>query len=152
VKRRSAGVLVTMGALLMTLTGCTIGLVEGLVAGGVVAGGAATGLYLSGERDTLGAPLEQVYEAADLALQEIGDGIVEAQADASHATLSSRFKDGARISVKLKAVSSSATKTKVWVGLFGDTPRSKVVLQKIREKLRTVKESRDAAITPPRGP
>jgi hypothetical protein len=125
--------------LVVTLTGCYI--VESLVVAGVLAGGAGTYLYMSGAEEELPVPLNEAVIATTMALEEIGDGVIEQEVATDKAKLESRFDDGTKISVKLKASSAKVTTAKVWVGTFGDRDRSLLVLEKIDGKLEAAREA-----------
>lgn len=144
-KARTLATALTMGMLATALTGC-IGL---WIGGGALAGGAATGAYLSGDREVVEASLNRMRKATALTLDRLGYGVVEEDAGADYARFKTLFKDGARITVKLKAVSPEATKVRVWVGVFGTPSRSAHVLSEIKRELGKVKGAEAVAVPPP---
>lgn len=154
-KRHVVSALASSGLVLVMLTGCSVSsftvapwVIAGI--GGVAAGGGAAALYKSGAEDVLGAGLADVCKAAGTVLEEIGDGVVDEDSGSTSATLRSRFKDTAKITVKLKSVSTTATKVKVWVGITGDKERSRMVIDDIVKKLESLDEGKSAAVPAPK--
>lgn len=147
-RKRTAGIVATLVCMVFTLTGC----IELWVLGGLAAGGTAVGLYMSGEREVIGRPLAEVREATALALEKVGDGVIEQSGGETHAEFDTHFADdGTSLSVNLSSVSDSATKCRVWVGILGDPSRSQLVLDEIKAQLRLVDEAGEAAVPEPAG-
>jgi len=147
--KRTVGMLTILGGMLLGITGCA----EFWVTTGLVAGGAAAGTsvayYMSAVDEVIGAPLPEVREATTDVLEGIGDGVVEAEGDAAHATFRTRFPNGSKINVRLESVSQTATRATVRVGAFGGRAKSRMIIGKIVDRLEEGAASRGAAVSPP---
>jgi Protein of unknown function (DUF3568) len=139
VKGRTLGMSLAAAILAVTLTGC----VETLVATGVLVGGSATGLFLSGANEDIDAPFPKVVAATSVTLEEIGDRIIEKTVEIDSAKFVSRFNDGAKITITLSRESASDTYAKVWVGFWGDRTASQTILRQINDN---IKKTSDASV------
>ena len=133
----------TLAGLMTVVTGCSVV----WLATGVVAGGAAVGLYTSGAEEVMGYTLAQVKPVSVAMLEEVGDGVIEeVEEDATFVKYEGRLEDGATVTVKLSALSESATRVKIWVGITGDRSRAQLLLAKMRKRLKALQRAGPAAV------
>ena len=143
---RRIALALTVVAVMTLVTGCG----AAWLATGIVAGGAAMGLYTSGATEVVGWTIEEVKQVSLETLDEVGDEVIaEPEEDAASARYESRFEDGDTITIKLKALSESATRVRIWVAITGDRERSRLILDKIRARLRALRRAEPAAIPAP---
>lgn len=143
---RRMAITLTLAGLMTVVTGCSVA----WLATGVVAGGAAVGLYTSGAEEVVGWTLAEVKQVSLAMLEEVGDNVIEApEEDATFVRYEGRLEDGATITIKLTALSVSATRVKIWVGITGDRSRSLLLLAKMRERLKALRRAEPAAVPAP---
>jgi len=120
------------------------------VVSGLVAGGSAVGIYTSGAEEVVGWTLEDVKQATLATVKEVSDEVVETPEEtATFVKYKTRFADGATLTVKLEAVSDSATRIKIWVGMLGGRARPRLILDEIRNRLKGMRRSEAAAVPAP---
>jgi len=113
-------------------------------------GGASVGLYTSGAEEVVGWTLDEVKQAALATVDEVGDEVVEAPVEtATYVKYETRFEDGATLTIKLKALSDSATRVKIWVGITGGRAKSRLILDNIRNRLKAMRRGATAAVPIP---
>ncbi len=128
--------------LLFLLAALTVN-AAGCLAVAVGAGAAGTVAYLAGDLDTEEPyPIDQTYAAARKAANELGLKIIEGETgkDALSACVIARDAGDKRVAIRLKAITSNATKLSIRVGTFGDDTKAHLIYNTIRENLRAVAE------------
>lgn len=130
IRLAAAGVLV---ASLVVTAGCAVA----LVAGGAAAGAGAAVWYEGALRNTVGYRLDDARESASQTLRKFGDGIIQDTGDAMDRELEGRLATGEKVSIKLHAVSSTATEVTIRVGIMGDKERSHAILDDILLRLKS---------------
>ncbi len=122
---------VTTLALLALSTGCTV-----LLVGGAVAAGAGGYAYVSGEaRSTEAASLDRTWTAAKAAIKDLKFSVVGESKDALEGKLTARTAADKKVTVGLKKVSDKTTEVRIRVGTFGDETVSRMILEKIKQRL-----------------
>lgn len=91
------------------------------------------------------APIDRVYEAAQLALRELELRLVEKTKDRLGATVAARTSHDDRVTVALGRVTGGVTDVKIKVGFWGDESTSRAILTEIRKKLAETTPSIDTA-------
>ncbi|MBN1362260.1 MAG: DUF3568 family protein [Sedimentisphaerales bacterium] len=84
---------------------------------------------------TLAAPIDQVYEAAQEALEELELKVLGAERDGIAAELVSRDAQDEQVSIRLEAMPGGRTQLHISVAMFGDKNKSVVLLRRIKDKL-----------------
>jgi hypothetical protein len=119
-------------ALAAALSGCLAATAAG--AGALAAAG--TYAYERGElRTTIDAPLDDVYNAATTALEQLELPMTDHAKDAFSAHITATQAQGGNVSIDLTRESEDVTRVGVRVGTFGDESTSRVILQRIRDAL-----------------
>jgi len=117
---------------LLTQAGCAV-----VLLGGAAAAGAGTVAYVKGElRSTLEASLDQAWQAAQAAVQELEFAATTQEKDALAARLVARTAGDKKVEIKLKRISDTAVEARVRVGTFGNESFSHQVLERIRKHLK----------------
>lgn len=125
--------MVSAAFLVCTLTGCVA---VALVAGGAAAGAGAVIWHEGTLRTTIGDPISDVREASTVVLKRSGNGVVsDHQEDIDTRRLETKLGSDDTATIKLHAVSSSATEITIRIGFFGDRQRSEEILRQIEERL-----------------
>jgi len=111
--------------------GCTVALV-----GAGVAAGAGTVAYLRGDLEAVEPKnIDTVFEATEKAVEELGLKVSKKTKDKMSAVIIARDAQDKKITIKLRAAAEGSTKLSIRVGGFGDETKSRLIYQKIREKL-----------------
>ena len=111
--------------------GCTVALV-----GAGVAAGAGTVAYLRGDLEAVEPKnIDTVFEATEKAVEELGLKVSKKTKDKMSAVIIARDAQDKKITIKLRAAAEGGTKLSIRVGGFGDETKSRLIYQKIREKL-----------------
>jgi hypothetical protein len=119
-------------AVVLTQAGCAV-----VLLGGAAAAGAGTVAYVKGElRSTLEASLDQAWQAAQAAVQELEFAAATQEKEALAARLVARTAGDKKVEIKLKRISDTAVEARVRVGTFGDESFSHQVLERIRKHLK----------------
>lgn len=111
---------------------------SGCLAVAVGAGAAGTVAYMRGDLEAEEPyGIEQTYAASREAVDELGLHIIEGESgeDALTARVTARDSSDKKVVVRLKAITSNATKVKVRVGTFGDEAKTRRIYSTIREHL-----------------
>ena len=117
-------------ALPLATTGCIAAAMGGAAAG------MASFAYTTGDLETtLNEPLEDVWNAAVEANEELGFVIKARAKDKLGARVESTQAQGGDIKVLLEPVGARATKINIRVGTFGDERKSRLILRHIQENL-----------------
>jgi hypothetical protein len=111
--------------------GCAVALV-----GAGVAAGAGTVAYLRGDLEAVEPKnIDTVFEATEKAVEELGLKVSKKTKDKMSAVIIARDAQDKKITIKLRAAAEGGTKLSIRVGGFGDETKSRLIYQKIREKL-----------------
>jgi hypothetical protein len=128
---RSAWVLLFIVSILLGNIGCGVA----LFAGGAAAG-AGSYAYVKGElRATEAVSLENAYQAAQQAMNDLEFTVANKQKDAFYAEINARRASGKKIKVKFDKESNSLTRIKIRVGTFGDESMSHKILERIKKHI-----------------
>jgi hypothetical protein len=104
--------------------------------GGGAAAGAGTVLYVKGELQSVEeVPLDRAWNAANLAVRDMGFVIGNSEKDDLSGNLTAYTADNKKVQIKLKRRAESITEIRIRVGTFGDESLSRLILEKIRERL-----------------
>src|SRR5574341_485332 len=118
-----------LGILLFLSCGC----VALLVGGGV---GAGTVAYLRGElKSTEEASIDKTWQAAQEAIKDLEFVVTSKEEDAASAKLIARNAGDKKIEIGLKKVSDHLTRVTIRVGVFGDEPLSRLILERLKKSL-----------------
>jgi len=127
---RRASDLIFATLLLGTTTGCWF------VVG--AAGGAAGAVYVMGQlKDRLDAPVARVHDATVVTLKEMGLPIKEDKVDKLSAHVESEFADGQHVWITIEADGDEHSKITIRVGMTGDEPKSRAVLDALKAHLKS---------------
>jgi hypothetical protein len=114
---------------LLSFSGC-VALVVGAAAG---AGGA---VYVMGKlEEEVAHPVPTVHQAVLKGLQELQLPTLENKVDQLTARLESQLADERRIWINLEAVDKNRTRLTIRVGLMGDEPQSRRILEAVKKHL-----------------
>jgi hypothetical protein len=117
-----------VAALLVLGTGCPVVLVGGA--------GAGTWAYVKGEiKGTEEASLDKTWTATLAAMKDLEYPVTYKAKDALAAEMKAVNSSGTSIDINLKKLSDSATEIRIRVGIFGDEPLSRTILNKINGQL-----------------
>jgi hypothetical protein len=104
--------------------------------GGGAAAGAGTVLYVKGELQSVEeVPLDRAWNAANLAVKDMGFVIGNSEKDDLSGSLTAYTADNKKVQIKLKRRAESITEIRIRVGTFGDESLSRLILERIRERL-----------------
>ncbi len=119
-----------LGILLFSSSGC----VALLVGGGA---GAGTVAYINGElKSTEEASIDRTWEAAQEAVKDLEFVITSKEKEnTSSAKLIARDAGDKKIEIELKKVSEHLTRVTIRVGVFGDEPLSRLILERLKKSL-----------------
>jgi hypothetical protein len=107
-----------------------------LIGSGAIAG-AGMVAYAKGELSaTEEASFPQVWAAAQVAMDDLDLTIVSRQKGEVSAKLVARGADNRRVTVSLERLVGDLTEIRVRVGIFGEESVSRLVLDKIRQRVR----------------
>jgi len=111
-------------------------LVQGCMVAAVGVGAAGTVAYVKGDLESVeAASLDDVYSAAEKAVDELGLFVISKKKDALSATIITRDTADKKIKIYLASDSKETTKIFIRVGIFGDEAKSRLVYDKIKEYL-----------------
>ncbi|MGR3309594.1 MAG: DUF3568 domain-containing protein [Candidatus Brocadiales bacterium] len=120
-----------LGIILLSSSGCAV---VALLIGGSVGAGAVA--YVTGElKSTEEASLDRTWQAAQKAIEDLEFFVTSKQKDAISAKLIARGATDKKIELILKKVSENLTEVRIRVGIFGDEPLSRLVLEKLKNHL-----------------
>ena len=123
-----------LGILLFSSCGC----VALLVGGGV---GAGTVAYLRGElKSTEEASIDTTWQASQEALKDLEFSVTSKEKDAFSAKLIAHGVNDKKIEIELKKVSELLTRVTIRVGVFGDEPLSRLILERLKKHLDKAKK------------
>jgi hypothetical protein len=113
----------------------------GCLAVAVGAGAAGTVAYMRGDMEAEEPyGIEQTYAATKEAVEELGLKIIQGETgqDALAARVTARDSSDKKVEVRLKAITSNATKLSIRVGTFGDNTKTHRIYSTIREHLKAI--------------
>lgn len=120
----------------LAVSAALIGLAGCLAVAAGAAAGAGTYAYVNGEMTTReDASLDRVWIAARGAVEDLQLITKDETKDELQAKISAERADGTSVTIKLDSEGADVTKIGVRVGVFGDRSQSRVILDKIRERL-----------------
>jgi len=109
---------------------------QGCVAAAVGVGAAGTIAYVRGDLEAVEShSLDEVYEAAIEALDELELNIISRSKDALTATINARDAQDKKVTIILKKTAEQTTKVSIRIGTFGDETKSRLIYQKINYNL-----------------
>jgi hypothetical protein len=126
---RAAAALLSCAAMAIS-SGC-------LALAAATAAGVGTYAYVKGDLETAyEASLDATYDAALAALEELQYPVKQSGKDSSMARIAAEEADGTDIKLTLERASERVTNGSVRIGVFGNEPKSRLILDKMRERLR----------------
>ena len=121
------GLLLIMGIILTTQSGCLV------AAAGAAVGGVA---YVKGDLDAIvDGNVDQVFDATKAAFEELKMPLLSSWNGAGEAKVEARVGTDNKATVNIKGQSEKATKVTIRVGTFGDEALSQRILEKIKANL-----------------
>ncbi|HUW20262.1 MAG TPA: DUF3568 family protein [Sedimentisphaerales bacterium] len=109
---------------------------QGCMVAAVGAGAAGTVAYLKGDLEAVESKnIDTVYRATKAALNEMGLKVTKDSKDTLGAEIVARDAGDKKITIKLKTTAENTTKLSIRVGMFGDETKSRLIYDRIREKL-----------------
>jgi len=117
-----------LGFSFLISTGCPALLVGG-------AAGLGTGAYVGGElKSTQEVSLNRAWKATQMAMDDLKFHITGKEKDVFDAKLTASGAANKKINVSLKRLSNNLTEIRIRVGIFGDEPLSRHILEKIKKR------------------
>ena len=117
-----------LGLSLLLNNGCMALLIGG-------AAGAGTVAYVAGElKSTEEVSLNRAWKATQKAMNDLELAITSREKDAFNGQLIARGAGDRKIKVKLKRQSDTLTEIRIRVGILGDEPLSRHILEKIKKR------------------
>lgn len=127
-RKRDAILIMLLLALAVCLPGCLLAAVG--------AGAAGTVAYVKGDLEGIRPEgIEEVYEAAKNAVEQLEYVATESRKDATSALVVARDSQDDKITIKLKATPEGPTEISIRVGTWGSERRSNIIYDKIKENL-----------------
>lgn len=121
---------------LIILSVCAAGLLQGCLVAAVGLGAAGTIAYVRGDLEAVeSAKLDVVYDATLKALDKLELKVTTKSKDALSSMIVARDAQDKKITIKFKAVTEEATKLYIRVGVFGSETKSRLLYQEIHENL-----------------
>lgn len=115
----------------------TMWLSGGCMVAAVGLGAAGTIAYVRGDLQAFESErIDDVYEATLRAVDELELNVTTKSKDALSAIIIARDADDKKVTIKLKATAEGPTELSIRIGVFGSETKSRLIYQKIREKLR----------------
>lgn len=122
---------VTIGLSVVIGNGCAV-----LPAGGAVAAGTGTVIYVKGElQATVDGTMDRAWTASQAALKELQMPVTTEEKDARNGKLTARGAGDKKVTLRVKKVTGTSTEIGVRVGLWGDEAMSREILDKIKKYL-----------------
>lgn len=101
-----------------------------------VGAGAGTVAYVRGDLQTVESKsLDDVYEATEKAIKELGLNVTKKAKDAMSATIVARDAQDKKITIKLSASTEETTKLSIRIGVFGSETKSRRIYEEIKKNL-----------------
>jgi len=115
--------------LAMQLAGCAALLVGG-------AAGAGSVVYIKGQlKENVDASVSRTHDASISALKELKLPIIEDNHDRLSARIKSQAANGSDVWIEIESLGSESSKVTVRVGIMGDEPKSRQILDAIHRHL-----------------
>ncbi len=109
---------------------------QGCVVAAVGVGAAGTIAYVRGDLEAVEShSLDEVYEAAIKALDELELNVISKSKDALTATINARDAQDKKVKIILKKTAEQTTKVSIRIGTFGDETKSRLIYQKLNYNL-----------------
>ena len=106
-------------------------------------GAAGTIAYVSGDLQAEESEsIDVVYEAALKAVKDLELPVTSQSKDALVAEIITYDAQDKKIRIRLKASTDKTTQLSIRVGVFGSETKSRLIYQKIRDRLREIREDR----------
>ncbi len=103
---------------------------------GAAAGGAGTKLWLSGKlSETFNVPYNKVLEATRQGLKSLDMDIKKETMNSEVVQVISEYKDGSKVWIDIRPVSTTSSKIEIRVGVWGDKSVSSAILKQINRKI-----------------
>ena len=113
--------------------------IAGMAGGCVVAAaglGAGTVAYVRGDLETMEAKsLDEVYNATEKAVSELGLNISRKTKDAMSAVFVGRDAEDKKIRIKLTAAEDDMTELSIRIGMFGNETKARRIYEEIQRQL-----------------
>ncbi len=120
-----------LACVLVASSGCFL-----LAIGAAGAAGAGTVAYISGElTTTLNGRLDSVSNAAGRATTQLQLAKISDKRDAFSSVIIARTAQDDKVTIKIEKEGDDLCRVKIRVGVFGDEPKSRAILEKIRSEL-----------------
>jgi hypothetical protein len=108
----------------------------GCIAVAAAGAGAGTVAYIRGELEgSVNAPLDAADRATNRAAEQLRFAKINEGSDALARIITLRTAEDKKIEVRLTRTSETITRVRIRVGLFGDEPLSRLLLEKIQANL-----------------
>ena len=121
------GLLLVMGIMVTTQSGCLV------AAAGAAVGGVA---YAKGDLDAIvDGNVDQAFDATKAAFEELKMPLLSSNNGAGEAKVEARVGTDNKATVNIKGQSEKASKVTIRVGTFGDEAISQSILEKIKANL-----------------
>ena len=115
--------------LAMQMTGCAALLVGG-------AAGAGSVVYVKGQlKENMNASVSRTHDACIYALRELKLPVIEDNHDRLSARIKSQVANGSDVWIEIESLGTEASKVTVRVGIMGDEPKSRQILDAIQQHL-----------------
>lgn len=110
---------------------------QGCVVAAVGIGAAGTIAYVRGDLEAVESHgLDEVYEAALKAVEDIELRVINKSKDALTATINARDAQDKKVKITLQKTAEQTTKISIRIGTFGSETKSRLIYQTIRDNLR----------------
>ena len=124
------------GFLLWILLAAATVSTQGCMVAAVGAAAVGTVAYVRGDLEAVEtAPIDNVYDAALAAMEELQIRVLSKSKDALSATITGRDAADKKLTIKLKVATEGITKLSMRIGVFGSETKSRLIHQKIKEHL-----------------
>ncbi|MHC4459790.1 MAG: DUF3568 family protein [Planctomycetota bacterium] len=101
-----------------------------------VGAGAGTIAYLRGDLEAVEPNnIDTVFEATEKAIEELELKVSKKTKDKMSALIIARDAQDKKVTIKLSAAVEGSTRLSIRIGMFGNETKSRIIYQKIREKL-----------------
>ena len=126
-----AGKQIVLSVLIVSIVGMAGGCV--VAAAGL---GAGTVAYVRGDLETMEAKsLDEVYNATEKAVSELGLNISRKTKDAMSAVFVGRDAEDKKIRIKLTAAEDDMTELSIRIGMFGNETKARRIYEEIQRQL-----------------
>lgn len=127
--------IILLGIILLSSYGCAAFLVFMGATAGTVA-------YIKGELKSVEeASLDRTWDAAQKAIKNLEFTLTKKQKEAISARLITRGADKKKISINLQKITEELTEVRIRIGIFGDAPLSRLILERLKENISNLKDT-----------